>query len=454
MAEIPYTCKRTVVSTKPVQPGKRFPLSVLDRLMEPRHLRIVYYYRSGNPGRKAGEWTRTLRESLARTLTSFPKATGRLQRDGEGRWEIECNDAGVRAVEARARGSVEDWLRNAEREDELRLVHWEEMFDAPYFWSTFYVQMTEFEGGGFAIGLSCIHLLADPICATMFIKAWADMTLKAQLAAPPLFHPLPKRQPGHQNEPNHNTSLINHYKSSINTPSPAPGAKFATLSLSFAEPIVRSCVAAAQPVDQHVHWPGLSPFKALAGLFWACISKVRGNREGLVSMCLGLDVRKLLGLEREFFGNCMVYSNSLHAGDNEEDNSLPGAAKAIGEIMAKLDKNGVMDLIGWLELNDISHPESARSLNFPELLFLNLEGIGPHTARFEHAHSPIQVSCYFEPPCGQGQVVILPSATEDAPMSRVVMVTLREDELAKLLEDDLLKSFSPTILMGVNRNRA
>lgn len=141
MAEFPYTCKRTVVSTKPVQPGKRFPLSVLDRLMEPKHLRVVYYYQSDGPGREAGEWTRMLRESLARTLTSFPKATGRLQRDGKGRWEIECNDAGVRAVEARARGSVEDWLRNAGREDESRLVHWEEMFQTPYFWSTFYVQV-------------------------------------------------------------------------------------------------------------------------------------------------------------------------------------------------------------------------------------------------------------------------------------------------------------------------
>ncbi|KAF8035908.1 hypothetical protein BT93_C1818 [Corymbia citriodora subsp. variegata] len=453
MAEIPYRCKRTVVSTKPVQLGKRLPLSVLDRLMEPKHLRVVYYYRSDDPGREAGEWTRTLRESLARTLTSFPKATGRLQRDSEGRWEIECNDAGVRVMEARARGSVEDWLRNVGREDELRLVLWEEMFHAPYFWSTLYVQMTEFEGGGFAIGLSCIHLLADPICATMFIKAWADMTLNAQLTAPPLFRPLPKRQPSHRNNPDHSDPLINHYKSSINTSSPTPSTKFATLSLAFTEPIIRSCIAMAQPTDMP-DGPGPSPFEALAGLLWSCISKVKGKREGLVSMCLGLDVRKLLGLEREFFGNCMVYSNSLHAGDSEADNSLPGAAKAIGEIMAKLDKNGVMDLIEWLELNDNSGSKNAKFLNYSELLFVNLEGVEFHTACFENTHAPIQISCYFEPPCEQGQVMILPSTLEDGPMSRVVMVTLPEDELAKFLEDDLVVSLSPTILMGAIKNRA
>ncbi|XP_010051199.2 protein ECERIFERUM 26-like [Eucalyptus grandis] len=449
MAEIRYTCKRTAVSTKPVQPGKRLPLSVLDRLMEPKHLRVVYYYGSDGPAREAGERTRTLRETLARTLTSFPKATGRLQRDSEGRWEIDCNDAGVRVMEARARGSVEDWLRNAGREDELRLVHWEEMLDTPYFWSTFYVQMTEFEGGGFAIGLSCIHLLADPTCATLFIKAWADMTLNARpTAPPPSFRALPKRRPSHRNDPDRHNSLINHCKSSINTSSLTPSAKFGTLSLAFTEPIVRSCIAMAQPVDAP-DGPGPSPFEALAGLFWACISKVKGEREGLVSMCLGLDVRKLLGLEREFFGNCMVYNNSLHARDNEEDNSLPGAAKAIGEMMAKLDKNGVMDLIEWLEINDDTGPKNTRSLNFSELLFLNLEGIEPDTARFEDTHAPIRVSCFFEPPCKEGQVVILPSTPKDGPMSRVVMVTLPEDELVKLMEHDLVMS-----LMGLNKNRA
>lgn len=140
MAEITYVCKRTVVSTKPVRPNLYYPLSVLDQLMEPHHLRIVFYYHTTQK-REAGELTVKLRESLSETLTSFPIMMGRLQRNDDERWMIKCNDAGVRVVEARASGSVDQWLQNVDREKELRLIHWEEMSHKPYYWSTFYIQV-------------------------------------------------------------------------------------------------------------------------------------------------------------------------------------------------------------------------------------------------------------------------------------------------------------------------
>ncbi|KAK3008714.1 hypothetical protein RJ639_015398 [Escallonia herrerae] len=158
--------------------------------MECNHLFVVLYYRL-EMGREVRGMTKKLRESLSKMLTSFPVATGRLLKDPKERWMIKCNDAGVRMVEATAKGSVEEWLRNVDREEELKLVHWEEMFRKPYYWSTFYVQLTEFEEGGLAIGLSCTQLLANPPCMTMLIKAWADTTLGRKMISPPLFHPLP-----------------------------------------------------------------------------------------------------------------------------------------------------------------------------------------------------------------------------------------------------------------------
>lgn len=140
MAEVTYICKRTVVSTKPVEPGKHYSLSVLDRLMEQSHLRIVYYFQTPRE-RKPGEITKKLRESISEILNFFPMVTGRLLKDQKGHWMIKCNDAGVRMIEARAKGSVEQWLKSVNREKEFKLVHWEEMFHKPYFWSTFYVQV-------------------------------------------------------------------------------------------------------------------------------------------------------------------------------------------------------------------------------------------------------------------------------------------------------------------------
>ena len=137
---VSYICKRTVVSTKPVEPGKYFPLSVLDRYMENNHIRMVYYYQTSGEG-ELGELTKKLRETLSEMLTHFPIVTGRLIKGERGHWKVKCNDAGVRMVEAKAKGSVEEWLRNVDRKKELMLVYWEAMYHKPYYWSPFCVQV-------------------------------------------------------------------------------------------------------------------------------------------------------------------------------------------------------------------------------------------------------------------------------------------------------------------------
>ncbi|KAI9191297.1 hypothetical protein LWI28_006519 [Acer negundo] len=457
-SQVTFICKRTVVSTKPVQPGKYHHPSVLDRLMEKNHLRIVYYYRSTR-GVEAGEMTRKLRESLSEMLTSFPAVTGRLQKNDKGHWMIKCNDAGVRMVEARARGSVEEWLKNVDREKELKLIHWEDMFHKPYFWSTFYVQLTEFEGGGLAIGFSCIHLLADPICATTLIKAWADTTLAGTLHTPLFFHPLPPRRLGNKT-PNHEpyTALINHYKSSIDqTLSTVPplstnNGKNATITLSFTDPMVRACMAMARTPGAPPHTShDPSPFEALAGLFWVCLSQIKGlHGNQLLDMSICLDTRKVLGLDKGYFGNCMVYNKVLHAEFSDNKNKLSEAARAIRQVVKKMNENeGIMDLIEWLENNDHN---SLPLMNGQDLICANLEGLDLYSAVFEEGFEPIRVSCYVEPVVGLGQVLVLPSPPGEGAMSRSVMVTLSEDDGIKLCEDDLVLQFCPTITMGMMIN--
>ncbi|KAL0377647.1 UNVERIFIED_CONTAM: hypothetical protein Sradi_3070200 [Sesamum radiatum] len=96
--------------------------------------------------RRAGELIKKLRESISDKLSDFPVVTGRLLRTSEGDWTIKCNDAGVRMVEARVEGTVDEWLKNVDRGKELKLVYWEEMFQRSYLWSTFYVQASYEKG--------------------------------------------------------------------------------------------------------------------------------------------------------------------------------------------------------------------------------------------------------------------------------------------------------------------
>ncbi|KAI8568967.1 hypothetical protein RHMOL_Rhmol02G0242300 [Rhododendron molle] len=64
---------------------------------------MVYYYQSP-PGWAVGAVTKKLRESKSELLNSFPIVAGRLLKNDEGQWMM-CNDAGVRLVEARAKGA-------------------------------------------------------------------------------------------------------------------------------------------------------------------------------------------------------------------------------------------------------------------------------------------------------------------------------------------------------------
>ncbi|XVE71628.1 hypothetical protein DITRI_Ditri10aG0166400 [Diplodiscus trichospermus] len=456
MAEVPFTfkSKRSVVSTRSSTEGRKFcHLSVLDRLMEQKQVKIVCYYRSRRDV-EPGEWLKRLRDSLASAITNFPIMTGRLQQNQEGQWMVKCNDGGVRMVEAKLKGSVEDWLKSVDREKELKLVYWEDVFPKPYFWSTFYFQVTEFEKGGLAVSLSCTHLLADPICASMFLKAWADTTLSGSMSSPPFFHSLPLSKANYNNNnnnPNHEcySDLINHYKSSSERPTPLiTNNKYVTITLSFAEPMVRDCIAMAQAAgaSEKACTPA---FEALAALLWVCLSKVKGMRSGrLLDMSLCLDMRSVLGLDQGFFGNCMVY-NKVRL-ESVGENMLPEASKAIGAVVKKMNAEGIKDLIQWLQYNNGN--QRVPLMNDYDLICANLEGVNPHLATFEDRVKPFRVSYYVEPVTGPGQVLIFRSPPGEGPMSRVVMATLPEDEAAKLCEDDLIQRFSPAVLMGTNKS--
>ncbi|KAL6216943.1 hypothetical protein ACLB2K_010161 [Fragaria x ananassa] len=444
MAKVKIICTRTVVSTKPVEVEKCHSLSVLDRIMEKKHLRMVLYYASmGVP--EPGEVTRRRRESISDALTSFPIMTGRLARNERGQWTSKFNDAGVRMVEARAKGSLEEWLRNMDREKELMLVYWEEMDHRPLLWSTFY--LTEFEDGGLAIGLSCNHLLADPTSATMFLKAWADASFPGKLLQPPFFHPLLPRRSGNKKlDHKPYTSLINHYKDPIKNCMQLPANKsHTTVAFAISDSMVRACITMAQPIGA-TNRSKPSPFEALAGLFWFCISKVKGIGNELINMSICMDMRTVLGLDKGFFGNCMVY-NKVHQ-EGFQGNNLSEAVSSIGEVVAKMDCEGIMDLIEWLEHTDDQCP---LLMNDSDLICASLEAVDPFSTVFEDGNAPIRVSYYVEPVLRLGQVLIFPAKPGDGELSRVAMVTLPHDEMAKLHEDELVRRLSPTIFTDMHK---
>ncbi|KAL9233905.1 hypothetical protein vseg_008840 [Gypsophila vaccaria] len=451
--KITYMRKRTIVSTKAVQPAcKIHKLSTLDLIMQNHHLNIIYYYNtpSLSLGSQLGDMTYKLRLCLTELLSYFHVVVGRLMKDKyNGKWVIKCNDAGLRMIEASVKGSLEKWLENLDDVKEMMLVHWEDMSLVPsHLWSTFYIKVTEFEEGGLALGLSCTHMIADPICATVFIRALTDTFLSGKITIPPLFHPLPQPRLGynksHQNEPN--SHLINTYKSLFQSPSSSPSKaqSYKTIALEFKDDVVRSCTRLAR-LNEPTRDACSSAFISLVGLIWNCISRVKGVRDGLVDASICLNMRKVLGLDQGYFGNCMIYNKVDGNGVRVDD--LISSTKAVQEAVESMKKDEILDLIEWLKNydNDLSLTTVVGEDN---LVFINLEDTDPYSNMLMEDYGPIRVSYYSESVVGKEQVIILPSRPNEGQLSKVVMVTLPSNEVIKLCDDTFLARFSPVIIMG------
>lgn len=154
----------------------------------------------------------------------------------------------------------------------------------------------------------------------------------------------------------------------------------------------------------------------------------------------------MLGLDKGFFGNCMVY-NKVDLGKDFDQKDISKPAFAIREVVRRMDYEGIMDLLEHLERND-DDVCSSYGDHGDGLICVDMEGVEAYGCVFEEEiGKPVRVSYYVEPVVGEGHVVILPFSGGRDSYSRVVMVTLPGDEAVKLCEDALLMKFCPTILM-------
>ncbi|XP_010933591.1 hydroxycinnamoyltransferase 1 [Elaeis guineensis] len=196
---------QTVAPGRMTKPGQSRRISVVAPVgleILRSHLRIVLYYKKARES-VLDVATRT-RESLHAMMPDVPVLAGRLRRDseGDGFWEVKFNDAGVRWVQASAEMTMSEFLESEERDGrEAQLAYWVDVDqENPYYSALFYVQVTQFQGDGYSIGISCSVLLADPLFLTRFLKLWAQthtqMLAHDQQTKNPIFHLSYFQRPG------------------------------------------------------------------------------------------------------------------------------------------------------------------------------------------------------------------------------------------------------------------
>ncbi|KAK7406311.1 hypothetical protein VNO78_07934 [Psophocarpus tetragonolobus] len=164
---------------------------------------IVLYYQNLHEEGQGWCLAGWIVESLARVLLDHPLLAGRLQRRDDTHththttFEIVANDSGIRLLEACYPTTLSHFLELSTKEQHLeaQLVFWKEIdHHFPQFSPLFYVQVTNFECGGYSIGISCSLLLAEVLLVENFLGKWAEIHNKMspqneEIKKPIFYHP-------------------------------------------------------------------------------------------------------------------------------------------------------------------------------------------------------------------------------------------------------------------------
>lgn len=166
---------------------------VLHPILQTRMHVVLCYKKQSNEdsGWHAGGW---MKETLGRALVENPILAGRFRLSENAVLEIVSNDNGVRCVEAQTSLSLEEFLESKEKSEvEAKLVYWKDVDEAnPQFSPLFYVQVTNFQCGGYSVGLSYNLLLSDPLRMANFLNKWVEihknMAFDGEIPKLPLFY--------------------------------------------------------------------------------------------------------------------------------------------------------------------------------------------------------------------------------------------------------------------------
>ncbi|GAB4835997.1 hypothetical protein Ancab_000915 [Ancistrocladus abbreviatus] len=287
------------------------------------------------------------------------------------------------------------------------------------------MQINEFEGGGVAIGLSCTHLMADPTCATLILKAWTEAHHQEAIAHPPFVHPPALHS---RSTANSNARSANYYASKAKRETPA--VKMATATFT---------------------------------LFWARIIQIKAAKQDhkqSLSVCIDFRKRMHAPLPYGYFGNALHFSQLTVDTKELEGSDLDRLVELVQSHVSGLEEEELWSAIDWLHSTKDEKGKFAPPFRMygPELTCVNMEhmiapiGTGStsrplmYMAMFEKDVKPDHVSYRMGNVEGEGLILVMPSPEEG--LARRVMVTLPKEQMTRLCEDQVMLGLKPTLLLS------
>ncbi|KAK1427723.1 hypothetical protein QVD17_16416 [Tagetes erecta] len=146
---------------------KHYKIGFLDELAPLADVPIVLFFTKNN--NHDATFAVQLEKSLEKTLVQLYPLAGRYVETSQ---TIECNDEGVEFIQAKVNIKLEDILL---QEANVKSVHEFIPFKTKTCNIVLRVQLTTFECGGVALGVSAMHKLVDASTLCTFLNEWAAM---------------------------------------------------------------------------------------------------------------------------------------------------------------------------------------------------------------------------------------------------------------------------------------
>ncbi|KAL0478186.1 shikimate O-hydroxycinnamoyltransferase [Acrasis kona] len=173
--------KSTVVA-KPITPSKHETICMnpFDNLAPATSFHFQFVYENSGANQNFMEPHKLL-SSLSSLLVEFPILAGTAHVD-DGRWSVECNDAGVPVTIAHSKLELSDFSFG-DYDQQPRDIHTQWMSPTDPVWQ---VQITYFRCGGVILISELFHMLGDGETHSNLMKKWSNIYNSKSIVRPVL----------------------------------------------------------------------------------------------------------------------------------------------------------------------------------------------------------------------------------------------------------------------------
>lgn len=277
----------------------------------------------------------TIRRALSRGLVPYYPIAGRLAYTTQSGLAITCTGEGVAFVAARAACSLQD-ARLTDRQPAIPVeeltVTYANMKDAH---PLLLMQVTEFSCGGFVIGVTWDHVIADGVGMAQFLQAVGEIArgcsspsvvpLRLDYSLPDLPPPI--------------TSMAKSLVESIHNEFPI---SYITVPISYINRIKANFLHRSSEGDDHRKAVPCSAFEVFVATIWKCRARVTitsgsaDQQDSPIALAFTAGVRKQADAKDGYYGNLFSFSLAVATRHEVANSDILDLVKMIKDAKARV----------------------------------------------------------------------------------------------------------------------